>query len=144
MKKEHTLGKIGEKLAINKFIELGLQFKCNIKNAVNIHDFDFIVNNKNVEVKTSSINKNGKLIFTWPKQLKKINQFEVLLCIAKIKENIIYFVIPREKIKSNVGISTYPNSDTKNWKYYSQFIDKWSVFSLSTGSIVKNKNCVII
>ena len=131
LKKEYTLGRIGEKLATNKFQEMGFNFQCNVEKDYP-HDFDFLVNGKKVEVKTaqessSNVSKKfqcGRWTFDYKKEKGK---FDFLVCIGKIENKIIYLIIPAEKIKGEKAITIYPFTKTKNWKYYSQFINKWNL-----------------
>jgi len=127
--KNFTTGKLGEYLAINKFNDLGFKFQCNVEKD-NSHDFDFIVNGKRVEVKCANENyskispkyKYGRWTFDYTKEKGK---FDVLICIGRTKNKTIFLVIPAEKIKGEKAIAIYPFSNTKNWKYYSQFINAW-------------------
>ena len=129
--KAYTIGRIGEKLALNKFQELGINFQCNIDEKYS-HDFDFLVNGKRVEVKTAKASyynfpekyKYGHWIFNYTKEKGK---FDYLVCIGKTEGKIIFLVIPAKEIKGEKAIAMYPFSITKNWKYYSKFINKWNL-----------------
>lgn len=125
MNKKNTTGRIGEKLVENKFKKLGFVFKNNsYKNCY--HNCDFIVNGFNVEVKSTKSK-------VWSFNLQKNKgKFDILICVDIIKN--IFLVIQYKDIKSQNGIKIKPFTKTKNWKYYSQFINQWKY--LSTGNCI--------
>jgi len=90
MKKEETIGRIGENLFHNILLENKLKFS-ELINKTNNHPFDFIVEDKNIEIKTSTIHKfNNKINFTWAKNDFKNIDYVVGLVIHKI--NNIYVI----------------------------------------------------
>jgi len=105
MKKENTVGRIGEKLFIDllrknkqdwidlrnskvvRTIEIGGMFKRSYQTNYYSHPFDFIVNGKNIEIKTSRI-LGGKIMIGWNKN--DIEKIDLIVCVIlkRNKENI--------------------------------------------------------
>ena len=130
MTKEETIGRVGERLFEDKCKELNLKFKSQYKNIS--HDFDFLVNDLKIEVKTSNISPysqkvNWGIDFECRKNTK--DSFDILVGIILV-EKPIFYIIPRKNIKSNKGIAFNPNKkQTVNTRYYSNFIDAWNNFT---------------
>lgn len=129
MEQEYTIGRIGERLAFKEFLNKGFEVKNNIYKEYS-HDFDFLVNNKKTEVKTSNLNYKGKWIVSLIKNLDRElkNKFDILFFIGIYRRKYFYFIIPQEDILSIKGIGITPFSNTKNWRYYEKYLNNWKVF----------------
>lgn len=109
MKKEKTIGKIGEAMFKNILIENNFSFVDmrktvlikDVKHGKNIykqrfysHPYDFIVNGKNIEIKTSTINY-GDICFGW--RSNELNLIDYILGFVIDKNEEIKYIFSFDK-----------------------------------------------
>lgn len=134
MKKQETIGKIGERLFKQELEKRNIDYNCLIEKE-EPHDYDFEVGDIRTEVKTTEAN-DGIINWNWLYRggENRKDKFDVLVGIHlkdREKEKADFYIIPKMFIRSNTGIKiNLNNKNTKNYKYYSQFKDKWVFYRL--------------
>ncbi len=133
MKKEETTGKIGERLFKELLIEnkipfIDLQRAYIIKNKQKFysHPFDFILNDLNIEIKTSKLNNNN-ICFSWCKNDNKIIDYVIGIVLDKNNNIDFFLVFDNEYINTHKGYRSLLKYIKKDK------LDKKDIISLSTG-----------
>jgi len=133
MKKEETTGKIGERLFKELLIEnkipfIDLQRAYIIKNKQKFysHPFDFILNDLNIEIKTSKLNNNN-ICFSWCKNDNKIIDYVIGIVLDKNNNIDFFLVFDNKYINTHKGYRSLLEYIKKDK------LDKNDIISLSTG-----------
>jgi len=146
MTKENTVGSIGENLFIDFLIKNGIDYidlrnniihkTIKVNKTINqpeylylsnshSHPFDFIVNNKNIEIKTSTIHKfNNRINFSW--YHNDISNIDYVVGIVITNSNKIkdFFLFDNKYITSHKAFAATYNSK------FLPIIDKKTLFEL--------------
>jgi len=131
MNKNQTIGKKGEKIIKDLLIKNKIEYtdltKNKIKQTVFVmiddieykydrliysHHFDLIVNDKNVEIKTSTLNKENKFNLTLTKNKKELIDY-IVLVILKNNKPINYHCFNKEMFSKYKAIKLGNDIDSK-------------------------------
>lgn len=132
MNKAQTVGKIGESIIkglLNKyeieFVDMenrkveaevfvnyvdkdGKRIKYQANRLIRTHPFDLIIGNKNIEIKTSMLNKNGYFSCSFKHNAVDLIDFVLLVVLDDKKEPLNYYLFERNFFSSKKGL-TYSN-----------------------------------
>ena len=118
----HGLGKFGE----DAFEDVCSQLGISCERMSESNPFDFLVNGKRIEIKTSFCGDrgNGKWSFGFQ---KNVGEFDYLV-LCGIHANIPYWlVVPSSEVADSAGITVWPFSDTKLWEKLSSYINRFDL-----------------